>query len=52
MGGTRRSNKARNQTRGNRRGVDDADWHKKNSARSDQRRKMARQARRKNRKKR
>ena len=52
MGGTTRTNKARNQTTGDRRHVDDAAWFTKKVARDKRRADMAKKSRRKNRKKR
>ena len=51
MGGNRRKNKARNQMTGNQRHVDDAPWFKNNGRRQRKRNKIAKQSRRKNRKK-
>ena len=50
MGGNRRKNKARNQTTGSHRNVDDASWFKKNKVRQRKRNDMAKRSRRKNRK--
>jgi len=49
MAGNARANKARNQTTGNVRGADNAQWLKNNTARNRKRRKLAKLARRKNR---
>lgn len=49
MGGNSRSNKARNQTTGTHRGVDDAAWFKKQRARNRRRAKMAKASKRRNR---
>lgn len=49
MGGPAK-NKARNQTSGNRRGVDDADWFKARKLRARKKNKIAKASRRRNRK--
>ena len=49
MGGNRRSNKARNQTTGTHRGVDDAPWFVGQRTRNRKRSKMAKASRRRNR---
>lgn len=49
MAGNPGANKARNQTTGNRRGIDNAPWLKNNTARNRKRRKLAKQSRKNNR---
>ena len=49
MAGNKRKNKARNQTTGSRRGIDDAKWFQSNRARNRKREKIAQRSRRANR---
>ncbi len=51
MAGNKRANKARNQTTGRHRGIDDAPWFKKQKERQRKRSQMAKASKRKNRRK-
>ena len=49
MAGTKRANKARNQTTGGRKHIDDAGWHRNNRKRNKARNQQAKRSRRANR---